>query len=158
MPEHTIRKQKKREGTKSEAQVWLCILNRENFEILKERKIYGIPENKRALSLLKNVKIGDTLLFYVISPVRRILGVSSVVSTIFKEKRKAPWRDRLYPYRIRVSEVQDINVRMTDCVGKIDGVKRRVPMGASLILLGTNDLQTIKSLSGNYGQSVGEKQ
>lgn len=157
MPEHKVRNKEKREGTKPKAQVWLCVLNRENFEILKERRVYGIPENKRAISLLKNVKIGDTLLFYVICPVKRILGVSSAVSTIFRDNRKTPWRDRLYPYRIKVSEVQDINVRRIDFVGKIEGVKRRVPMGASLISLGINDFEIIKSMYSNISQSIGEQ-
>jgi len=160
MPEHIqVRPKGMKKGELLNFQVWLCVLNRENFEVLSEKKVYGIPENKRALTQLEKVKIGDTLLFYVISPVKRIMGVSSAVSTVFIDKRKSPWKDRLYPYRIKVSAVQKINVRMADFVGKLEGVKGRVPMGASLILLSRNDLEIINSLSdANYRQAIGEQQ
>ena len=81
-------------------QGWICILNEENFEIVKKNRIYGIPPNIRALKKLRKVGLGDTLFFYVISPVKCIKGVSRVTSNVFNVQEFAPWNDRLYPYRI----------------------------------------------------------
>lgn len=138
-----------------EAQVWLCILNMENFETLKKKKIYGVPDRKSALNQLKKVRPGDSLIFYVISPVKCILGISTAVSTVFEDRKMAPWRDRLYPYRIKVSEVKDIRVSIRRVLGKISGIKGRIPMGASLLMLGKNDFEIIKSLSGSKESSSG---
>lgn len=129
------------------AQVWLCILNAANFEVLEKKRIYGVPNNTRALNQLKNVRRGDILLFYVTSPTKRILGISKATSSMFEEKKMTPWKDRLYPYRIRISEITKINVPLKKFVGVIDGIKTRIPMGASLILLRENDLETIRSLA-----------
>lgn len=92
---------------------------------------------------LKNVKIGDILLLYVKSPVKRVLGFCKVKSRMFEESRMTPWEDRLYPYRLRISHVKEANVPFKRFVGKIGGIKSRIPMGVSLIPLCEGDLETI---------------
>jgi predicted RNA-binding protein len=42
---------------------WLCITTQENWEIIKEKNVWGVPErHKNAIS---RVKPGDLLLIYV---------------------------------------------------------------------------------------------
>jgi len=45
-------------------QNWLCILDRENWEIVQQRKIWGVAE--RYKNTIAKVKIGDQLLFYLV--------------------------------------------------------------------------------------------
>jgi predicted RNA-binding protein len=72
-----------------EKQSWLCIVNSENFEIISKKKIYGVPERQLAKNRLAQIKEGDILLFYVVSPVCRILGKSSALSSIYTEEDKS---------------------------------------------------------------------
>ena len=131
---------------KEKAQAWLCILNRENFEIVKEKRVYGIPKNTRAINSMKTFKRGDVLLFYAISPTKRILGISEVASSMYEESKPSLWRDRSYPYRVRISHVNEIAVPLKDFIGKIGSVKNRIPMGMSIIPISEKDLETIRKL------------
>jgi predicted RNA-binding protein len=128
---------------RSDAQVWLCILNMQNFEILRKERVYGVPTN--ACNRLEKVRVGDTLLFYVTSPVKSILGMSRAASSMFEEKQMAPWNDRHYPFRVRISDVEETAIPSKAFVGKIAGIKKRIPMGQSLIAISQSDLVKILS-------------
>lgn len=130
---------------KKNEQIWLCILTKENFDVVKKERLYGVPA--RAQYRIEELSLGDTLVFYVISPKKRIVGISKVASSMFEEKKKAPWKDRLYPYRVRIDEVEEISVPYSRFVGKISGVKKRIPMGSSIIPLNKSDLEKIRSLA-----------
>lgn len=43
---------------------WLCILNRENFEVVKHKGIWGV--SKRHRNQLMRADVGDKLIFYLI--------------------------------------------------------------------------------------------
>jgi len=128
-------------------QAWLCILNEENFEIVGRKRIYGIPKNARALVHFTKFKEGDVLVFYIISPRKQIKGIAKVLSPVFEDDKKAPWKDRLYPYRVRISEVHEIAIRERDFEGKISALRKRIPMGTSIMPLGENDLKIIQTLA-----------
>lgn len=64
--------------------IWLCVLTKANFELLKKERLYGVPNNKRSYEQLRRVHKGDTLLFYAISPVRRFLGISIAASEVLR--------------------------------------------------------------------------
>ena len=126
-------------------QVWLCVVNKENFEVVKEKRVYGVPA--RAHNQIGKIRVGDILVFYVISPIRCILGISKSTSSTFEEKKLFPWKDRIYPYRIEISEVEEVRVRSKEFIGKISSIKNRIPMGTSLIPISRKDYETIRLLA-----------
>ena len=93
------------------ANYWLCITNNQNWEIIKEKKIWGV--SKRHEKAIRKSKIGDKLIFYVkqenqkgkiIEP--RIVGVFEVASDVYEESTKIfkapPKTNETYPLRIKV--------------------------------------------------------
>jgi len=41
----------------------LCVTNEENWEVIKKRKVWGVP--RRSREFVERVKPGDLLVFYV---------------------------------------------------------------------------------------------
>ena len=85
---------------------WLCITNSENWHIIKEKKIWGVPYRSRGL--IQKVKLGDMLVFYV-SP-KRITGVFRAVSKPFEDRSKIFsckefGREEIFPFRVRLEPV-----------------------------------------------------
>ena len=72
---------------------WLCITNEENWQVVKQRNVWGVAERHR--NTIAEVKIGDTLVMYCkqekindeLKP-SRIMGVFSAVSTVFTDNKK----------------------------------------------------------------------
>lgn len=94
---------------------WLCILNRENFEIVKKRFVWGVSERHK--KVLAKAKPGDTCAFYTISEgsgashkepaiggiFEIISGLYEDQSDIFPSKQKA---SETYPYRVQLKAVK----------------------------------------------------
>ncbi len=96
---------------------WLCITNEENWKIIRERNIWGVPERHK--NTIAKVKPGDKLLIYVkqeniggeLKP-SRIVGVYKVISEPFKDSTRIfktpkgmgtesfPWRVKIEPIKI----------------------------------------------------------
>ena len=96
-------------------QFWLCILNRENWLVVQEKKIWGVSERHR--NTIKKVKIGDHLLFYLIGEITKekrlpsaIAGKAEVKSPVFKDNTRifhSPEGKREhYPLRINLTNFQ----------------------------------------------------
>lgn len=91
---------------------WLCVLNRENFEIVKREGVWGV--NERHKNTLRKLNPGDICAFYLRGETRGenqfepCIGGIFIVSSlpyfdetdIFLSKRNP---DEKYPYRVRVS-------------------------------------------------------
>lgn len=126
---------------------WLCILTRENWWIVKQEGIYGVPDKKKTAATFKNVKKGDILVFYLISPERAIRGIGKTISEAFEERKQRLWNDRLYPHRMRISVLDaDIDIPFSQIRGKLSTIKTRIPMGTSIIPLSKKDFEMIRTL------------
>lgn len=79
---------------------WLCVTNEENWNIVKERGIWGVES--RHLEKIASVKEKDQLVFYV-KP-KRIGGIFEVTSKMFKEENVI-FKGGLFPYRIKIRPV-----------------------------------------------------
>lgn len=83
---------------------WLCVTNEENWRIVKEKLIWGVPERRKAV--VEQVKPGDLLVFYV-RP-KRIGGIFKAVSESFKDEERifTPIKgEERFPYRVRLESV-----------------------------------------------------
>lgn len=130
----------------SSNQAWLCILNEENFEIVKKKRVYGIPNKPSALNHFSKFKVGDVLVFYVISPRKMIMGIAKTSCAVFEENKKSPWKYRLYPHRVRISKVLETAIPSRAFIGRVSAIKKRIPMGTSIMPLVERDLTTIQEL------------
>ena len=85
---------------------WLCVTNGENWGVIRERDVWGVP--KRSRGRIERVRRGDYLVFYVIPG--RVCGVFRAVSEPFvSEEPIFSWvefgRPEVFPYRVRVEPV-----------------------------------------------------
>ncbi len=66
---------------------WLCVTNEENWNIVKEKGIWGVPRNSK--KQIENVSVGDQIVFYVMP--KRLFGIFEAISKPF-ESREALFR------------------------------------------------------------------
>ncbi|WP_292392977.1 EVE domain-containing protein [Methanoculleus sp. UBA303] len=94
---------------------WIASLNRENWEVVKSKQVWGIPKRNR--NILQRVKPGDAILFYVrqekagdeILP-SAIMGDLEVVSEPYEDHSRifvTPQHmgDEVFPYRVKVEPI-----------------------------------------------------
>lgn len=95
---------------------WLCITNEENWKVIRERNIWGVPERHK--NTIARVKPGDKLAIYlkrervkdkVVEP--RIVAVYEAVSEIFRDSSrifKTPkgMGNETFPLRIKLKPVK----------------------------------------------------
>jgi len=88
---------------------WLCVTNQENWEVIREKNIWGVEERHRN-SILK-VKPGDRLLIYVMGTKKenetlppRIVAAYEAVSEVFTDSSRL-FKGKLYPLRIRLRPI-----------------------------------------------------
>ena len=95
---------------------WLCITTEENWKVIKERNVWGVPERHK--NTIAKVKPGDKLLIYikqerdkdkVIEP--RIVAVYEAISEVFKDNKrifKSPpdMGNEVFPLRIKLKPVK----------------------------------------------------
>lgn len=122
---------------------------------MRDNYLYGVPETKtrRGYNQIRETKPGDILVFYVISPVRGIVGIYEIVSEVFEDRRYFPWEDRLYPYRVRIRPLSEELKKLPTPIplkvikGKLSKIKSsRSFMGQSIVELTKEDFNLIKSL------------
>jgi predicted RNA-binding protein len=88
---------------------WLCVTNQENWEVIKERNIWGVEERHR--NTISKVKPGDRLLIYVMGTKKddeslspRIVAVYEAVSEVFIDSSRL-FKGKVYPLRIRLRPI-----------------------------------------------------
>jgi len=95
---------------------WLCITTEENWKVIKEKNVWGVPERHK--NTIAKVKLGDKLLIYLkqerskdrtVEP--RIVAVYEATSETFKDNRrifKSPsgMGNETFPIRIRLKPVK----------------------------------------------------
>jgi predicted RNA-binding protein len=95
---------------------WLCITTGENWQIINQKNVWGVPERHK--NTIAKVKSGDKLLIYlkqerdkdkIIEP--RIVAVYEAVSEVFKDSKrifKSPpgMGNETFPLRIKLKPVK----------------------------------------------------
>jgi len=95
---------------------WLCITNEDNWKVIKERNVWGVPERHK--NTIAKVKPGDKLLIYlkqerdkdeVKEP--RIVAVYEATSEVFRDSSKifkSPkgMGNETFPLRIKLKSVK----------------------------------------------------
>jgi len=95
---------------------WLCITTEENWNVIKEKNVWGVPERHK--NTIAKVKVGDKLLIYlkqkrdkdkIIEP--RIVAVYEAASEVFKDRRKIfksppSMSNEVFPLRIKLKPVK----------------------------------------------------
>ena len=88
---------------------WLCVTNQENWEVIKERNIWGVEERHR--NTISKVKPGDRLLIYVMGTKKdneslppRIVAVYEAVSEVFIDSSRL-FKGKVYPLRVRLRPI-----------------------------------------------------
>jgi len=98
---------------------WLCITNEENWKVIRERNVWGVPERHK--NTIAKVKPGDKLLIYlkqerkkndIIEP--RIVAVYEAVSEVFRDRKKIfktppDMGNETFPLRIKLKPVKVFN-------------------------------------------------
>ncbi|MDP3104251.1 MAG: EVE domain-containing protein [Candidatus Methanoperedens sp.] len=133
---------------------WICILNRENFNIVIQKQIWGVAE--RYKNLLSKVKVGDRLIFYITKE-SVFGGVSEVASDGFIDEEDIflpikKDRKQKFPFRIKIKPVIFFK-KMTPIeplIIKLDFIKNKKRfqvhfMGKAMIPIGEKDINTIMS-------------
>jgi predicted RNA-binding protein len=88
---------------------WLCVTNQENWEVIKEKNIWGVEERHR--NTILKVKPGDRLLIYVMSTKKenetlppRIVAAYEAVSEVFTDPSRL-FKGKVYPLRVRLRPI-----------------------------------------------------
>ncbi len=95
---------------------WLCITTEENWKVIKEKNVWGVPERHK--NTIAKVKPGDKLLIYlkqerdkdrIVEP--RIVAVYEATSEVFKDSKrifKTPegMGNESFPLRIKLKPVK----------------------------------------------------
>jgi len=95
---------------------WLCITTEENWKVIKEKNVWGVPERHK--NTIAKVKPGDKLLIYlkqerskdkIIEP--RIVAVYEAISEVFKDSKRifktpAGMGNETFPLRIKLKPVK----------------------------------------------------
>jgi len=95
---------------------WLCITTEENWKVIKEKNIWGVPERHK--NTIAKVKPGDKLLIYLKQEKignekkdPRIVAVYEATSEIFRDSRKIfvsppEMGNESFPLRIKLKPVK----------------------------------------------------
>jgi len=95
---------------------WLCITTEENWNVIKEKNVWGVQEKHR--NTIENVKPGDKCLIYVMSTKKndelippRIMAAYEVTSEVFVDRSrifKPPVIDKneTFPLRIKLKPIK----------------------------------------------------
>jgi predicted RNA-binding protein len=88
---------------------WLCVTNQENWEVIREKNIWGVEERHR--NAISKVRPGDRLLIYVMGTKKenetlppRIVAAYEAVSEVFTDPSRL-FKGKVYPLRVRLRPI-----------------------------------------------------
>jgi len=138
---------------------WLCITNRDNWNVIKKRKIWGVP--KRHENAITKVKPGDKLLIYVkqerkdkqiLEP--KIVGIFEVVNDPYEDSKrifKAHVPNETYPLRVKIKPVKLGEIDFKPLIPKLKFITNKEHwnshlMGKAMREIPEEDYKLIKKL------------
>jgi predicted RNA-binding protein len=110
---------------------WLCVASSKTWAVVKKHRVWGAPDGSYNLRVVSQIKPSDFLAFYLLAPIRSIIGFYRATSSIFTETTIEPWNDRHYPYRIMIEPLSKKAaelrqpIRFDEIVGKIGKIQNR---------------------------------
>ena len=131
---------------------WFCVTDEENWRVVKEKKIWGVPERRKGI--MDHVRPGDLLVFYVMP--KRIGGIFRVVSMPFESKEEIfGWgeygRHELFPFRVSLETVETPKtpVEFEPLIQKLSFTKGRrrwsAPLRRGMFEISREDYELIKA-------------
>jgi len=81
---------------------WLCIINEDNYKIVKQEKTLGV--NEQYSLALRKFKKGDMVVFYVKR--RKLGGAFQVDSNMYEDRENIIFSGGDFPYRIKLKIVK----------------------------------------------------
>ena len=79
---------------------WICVTNKENWEVIKNRHVWGVTDRNQ--NMLAKTKVGDLLVFYVIS--KQVGGIFRVETEPIRDSKKV-FKGGSFPNRIKISQI-----------------------------------------------------
>ena len=134
---------------------WLCITNRENWEIIKKHNIWGVSERHK--NTIMKVEKGDKLVFYVKQEVRgkekyppMIAGIYEVVSEPYRDETEI-FEGGTYPWRIKIKPIKLGQLEFKPLIPKLRFIKNKERwsghlMGRAMRQIPEEDYELIFSL------------
>ena len=110
---------------RSKSENWVYAITEENWEVVKEKQIWGTGKEYR----IKKLQKGDIIIFYV-KKTGFFKGIFNVVSDWYESKEQI-WADELrenkiiYPFQIKLETTQLGNARYNDLVPNLEFVKKK---------------------------------
>ena len=141
---------------------WLCITDAENWQIIKEKNIWGVSQ--RHANKLMSTKIGDKLVFYVKqnppTDPPTIRGIFEVVSKPFYDEKpifKAPISPfqvgETYPWRVKITPIKTGYLEFKPLIKQLKFITNKTSrgwgghlMGKAMRPLPEDDFKLIESL------------
>ena len=85
---------------------WLCLITLKNWEITKEKGIYGVWGKWK--NRLYQTHRDDIMIFYLVPRKKQIIGMAKVSSAPFDDYETQIWPNAGYPHRVRIEILKDI--------------------------------------------------
>lgn len=138
---------------------WLCITNRANWKVIKEKNIWGVQKRNR--NTIAKVKPGDKIVIYIkqeredkeiLEP--KIVGIFEVVSEPYEDSTrifKAPVPNETYPLRVKIKPVKIGELEFKPLIPKLKFITNKKKwsghlMGRAMRKLSEEDYKLIESL------------
>lgn len=138
---------------------WLCITNRANWKVIKEKNIWGVQKRNR--NTIAKVKSGDKLVIYIkqeredkeiLEP--KIVGIFEVVSEPYEDSTrifKAHVPNETYPLRVKIKPVKLGELEFKPLIPKLKFITNKKKwsghlMGRAMRELPEEDYKLIESL------------
>lgn len=142
-------------------QYWLCILDRENWDVVQKERIWGVTERHR--NTIMKTKIGDQLLFYLIGErvegrklESAIGGQAEVISKVYEDTKRIFKSDaykgigRIFPLRIKLSCMRSFGegIPFRPLITELEFIENRGRWGGhiqgrAMRIISENDYRTI---------------
>jgi len=141
-------------------QYWLCITTRENWEVIRKEKVWGVPDRHR--KVIEQVEPGDKLLIYVKQEIQKgkkvepkIVAVYEAVGKAFRDEKKIfvtpkGMGDEVFPWRVKLKELKVFKkpVEFKPLIPKLEFIRNKKMwaghlMGKAMRKISERDYKTI---------------
>jgi predicted RNA-binding protein len=141
---------------------WLCVTNQENWEVIREKNIWGVEERHR--NTISKVRPGDKLLIYVMGTKKddeslppRIVAAYEAISETFTDSSSI-FKGKLYPLRIRLRPIAIFSkpLEFRELVPKLGFIKNKRVWaghirGKAMREIPKGDFETVLEVAGVKG-------
>ena len=129
---------------------WLCILTPENYEIVKEKLVWGVTERHK--NKILQVELGDKLVMYVIGE-KKIKGIYEAASKPYEDRTEI-FHGGIYPRRVKLKPVKqsEEGIEIKKLVPELELFKRKdkfwagVLRGKAMIEITEKDYKKIEKI------------